>query len=155
MTEGKEKTASRLDGDSRKVVLAATWLVVALGLAAFAMGVPGLLLVGEWAGLAPRMRWLVPVVLDAGLLIMALAAVVRRARRESATFAMAALGTLTALSVAAQIAHVVVPARGMITGEVVVGAVIAAVAPLSVFVATHVLLDLAIAPAPAPRRKRK
>lgn len=145
---------ARLQADSRPVVLAATWLVALLAGAAFVMGVPGLLLVGEWAGLPRRLRPLVPVVLDAGLVVMALAAVVRRARSESAAFAMGALAVLTALSVSAQVAHVVVPAAA-ITGEVVGGAVAAAVAPLTVFAATHVLLDLAIAPAPARRRVRK
>lgn len=145
---------ARLQADSRPVVLAATWLVVLLAAAAFVMGVPGLLLVGEWAGLPKHLRPLVPVVLDAGLVVMALAAVVRRARRESATFALSTLAVLTSLSVSAQVAHVVVPAAA-ITGEVVGGAVAAAVAPLVVFASTHVLLDLAIAPALTRRRTRK
>lgn len=151
-----EATAApaRLQADSRPVVLAATWLVAGLAGAAFVMGVPGLLLVGEWAGLPRHLRPLVPVVLDAGLVVMAVAAVVRRARRESAAFAMGSLAVLTALSVSAQVAHVVVPAAA-ITGEVIGGAVAAAVAPLVVFASTHVLLDLAIAPAPARRRARK
>lgn len=144
---------ARLQADSRPVVLAATWLVALLAAGAFVMGVPGLLLVGEWAGLPRHLRPLVPVVLDAGLVVMALAAVVRRARRESAAFALGVLGVLTALSVTAQVAHVIVPAE-VVTGEVIGGAVAAAVAPLVVFASTHVLLDLAIAPAPT-RRTRK
>lgn len=144
---------ARLRGDSRPVVLTATVLVGVLALAAFVMGVPGLLIVAEWAGLEGWLRYLVPVVLDAGLVISALAAVVARARFEPARLPRLTLASLTALSVAAQVAHVAVPADG-VSPEVVGGAVISMMAPLVVLLATEMLLSLAIAP-PVKRGGRK
>ena len=149
-----ETAPTRLRADSRPVVLTATALIGVLAVAAFLVGVPGLLLVAEWIGLPRALRPLVPIIFDVGLVIYALAAVVRRARGESARFALSALACLTALSVLAQVAHVLVPAV-TVTGEVIGGAVAAAVAPLMVFASTHTLLDLAIAPAPQRRRARR
>ena len=144
---------TRLRGDSRPVVLTATVLVGVLALAAFVMGVPGLLIVAEWAGLEGWLRYPVPVVLDAGLVISALAAVVARARYEQARLPRPTLASLTAPSVAAPVAHVAVPADG-VSPEVVGGAVISMMAPLVVLLATEMLLSLAIAP-PVKRSARK
>lgn len=140
---------SRLHGDSRGVVLVATWLVGLLAAVGFVIGVPGLVEVASWAGLTGWLRFGIPVVLDAGLVIFALAAVVRRARRESAVFALTVLGVLTVLSVAAQVGHVILPAEY----HPVAGSLVAAMAPLTVFAATHTLLDLAIAPAVKHHRR--
>lgn len=144
------RQAARLQPDSRPVVLTATWLVTLLVVAAFVMGARGLASVGGWAGLTGWQAWLVPVVLDVGLGIAALAAVVARARQEPARLARVLLVGLTSLSVVAQVAHVVLPAHRF-DAQTVLGAVIAAAAPLTVLAATEVLLSLAIAP---PVRQR-
>ncbi len=147
------RPVARLQPDSRPVVLVATWLVGLLALAAFVMGARGLAQVGAWAGLVGWQVWLVPVVLDAGLGVAALAAVVARARQEPARLARTLLVALTSLSVTGQFAHVLLPAA-QITAQLVVGAVIAAAAPLTVLASTEVLLSLAIAP-PVRRKTTK
>jgi len=147
------RPAVRLQADSRGVVLLATWLVGALALTAFVAGAQGLAEVATWARLEGWRSWLVPVLLDVGLAIAALASVVARGRQETARLASSFLAGLTALSVLGQVAHVLVPAE-RIDVTVVVGATIAAAAPLTVLVATEVLLGLAIAP-PVRRRARR
>jgi len=148
-----ERPAARLQPDSRPVVLLATWLVGLLALAAFVMGARGLAQVGAWAGLAGWQVWLVPVVLDVGLGVAALAAVVSRARREPARLARTLLVSLTSLSVTGQVAHVLLTTE-RVTTQLIVGAVIAAAAPLTVLASTEVLLSLAIAP-PVRRKASK
>jgi len=148
-----ERPAARLQPDSRPVVMLATWLVGLLALAAFVMGARGLAQVGAWAGLAGWQVWLVPIVLDIGLGVAALAAVVARARQEPARLARVLLVALTSLSVAGQVAHVLLPAE-RISSQLIVGAVTAAAAPLTVLASTEVLLSLAIAP-PVRRKASK
>lgn len=143
----------RIQPDSRAVVLTVTWLVGLLAVASFAAGVPGLLAVGRWAQLPDLMTWLVPVLLDGGLVVMALTATVRRARGESARFAFGWLAGLTAASMAGQVAHVL-SEPSAVPWQAVAGALLAASFPALVFASTHSLLDLAVAPAPAKRAGR-
>lgn len=144
---------TRLQADGRPIILTVTWLVGLLALASFAAGVPGLIAVGRWAQIGP-MAYLVPVLLDGGILVMALTSVVKRGRGESAAFAWSLLGALTVASMGAQIAHVLSePSVGPWTA--IAGAALAASFPALVFGSTHALLDLAIAPAPAKRNTRR
>lgn len=140
--------SSRLDGDSRQLVTIVIWLTATLAAISFFAGVPGLYTVGVWSGLPGVMPALVPLMLDGGLVIFGLIAIVRRARRETARFAWMMLTILTLLSVTSQVAHVIAAAGMSIRLETVIGAVVAAAFPAVVFAATHSLLDLAIAPAP-------
>lgn len=147
-----DRAPARIQPDSRPVVLAATWLVAGLALVSFILGVPGLVAVAEWAGLPPVLRWGVPLMLDAGLVVMALVATVRRARGESAKFAWTVLTALTVASMGVQVAHVAAaPGEGW---QVAVGMALAASFPAVVFASTHSLLDLAVAPAPARKVRR-
>lgn len=147
--------ATRLRGDARPILICAVVLVSLLFLASFAMGVPGLLDAATWARLSGWERALVPVVLDLGMLISAVASVVARARHESPVLPRVSMGALAGISVAAQVVHVIT-ATG--PGEehlrVVVGVAIAVAAPVWVLVTTEMLLSLAIAP-PARRAGAK
>ena len=140
-------TSTRLHGDTRTLVVGVTALVAALGIVSFTAGVPGLMAVGAWALLPGWMSALVPVIVDGGILVFSLVAVVRRARHEGAVFAWSCLAILTLGSVAAQVAHVLLES-GAVTATAVAGAVVAGAFPSVVFASTHAILDLAIAPAP-------
>ena len=137
-------SASRIDPDTRTVVVLTVSLVGALGAVSFAVSFAGLVAVAEWAELPHWLRWAVPVFVDGALLAYTLAILVQRARGESTRFSWAALGTFTLVSVGANAAHV------LGTGDVadwrtLVGAGLAALAPLGVLAATHTVADLAIA----------
>ena len=139
-----EARASRIDPDTRAVVVATVALVASLGAVSFAVSFAGLVAVAEWAELPPWLRWAVPVFVDGALLAYTLAILVQRARGESTRFSWAALGTFSLVSVGANAAHV------LGTGDVadwrtLVGAGLAALAPLGVLAATHTVADLAIA----------
>ncbi|QCB93282.1 DUF2637 domain-containing protein [Cellulomonas shaoxiangyii] len=135
---------SRIDPDTRAVVVLTVALVATLGAVSFAVSFAGLVAVAEWAELPRWLRWAVPVFVDGALLAYTLAILVQRARGESTRFSWAALGTFTLVSVGANAAHV------LGTGDVadwrtLVGAGLAALAPLGVLAATHTVADLAIA----------
>lgn len=140
-------TSTRLHGDTRKLVIFVTGLVAILGIVSFTAGIPGLMAVGEWALLPGWMSALVPVIVDGGILVFSLVAVVRRARGEGSFFAWSCLAILTLGSVAAQVAHVLL-GSGSVVATAIAGAVVAGAFPSVVFASTHAILDLAIAPAP-------
>ncbi|KQT98365.1 hypothetical protein [Sanguibacter sp. Leaf3] len=145
---------TRLQADGRPIILTVTWLVGLLALASFAAGVPGLVAVGRWALLPGPMAFLVPVLLDGGILVMSLVATVNRARGDRSAFAWSVLGALTLASMGAQIAHVLSePSAGPWTA--IAGAALAASFPALVFGSTHALLQIALAPAPAKRNARR
>ena len=137
-------SASRIDPDTRTVVVLTVSLVGALGAVSFAVSFAGLVAVAEWAELPHWLRWAVPVFVDGALLAYTLAILVQRARGESTRFSWAALGTFTLVSVGANAAHVL--GTGDVTDwRTLVGAGLAALAPLGVLAATHTVADLAIA----------
>lgn len=119
----------------------------------FALGALGLHWAGLLAGLPSTMAWGVPVIIDGGLCVFALAAAHRRAQGQPSLFAWMALGLLTASSMGLQVAHVV---ETMPPGTPqVIGAAVAAAFPLLVFASTHVILEMAIGPAPARSAARR
>ncbi|TGY78647.1 DUF2637 domain-containing protein, partial [Cellulomonas shaoxiangyii] len=92
---------SRIDPDTRAVVVLTVALVATLGAVSFAVSFAGLVAVAEWAELPRWLRWAVPVFVDGALLAYTLAILVQRARGESTRFSWAALGTFTLVSVGA------------------------------------------------------
>lgn len=137
-------STTRIDPDTRPVVVATTGLVAFLGMVSFTVSFTGLSAVAQWAALPPSLRWTVPVFVDGALLAYTLAVLVQRARGESARFSWTVLGAFTAVSVAANAAHVL--GVGTVGDwRTYAGAVIAAISPLGVFAATHTLASLAIA----------
>lgn len=146
------QTPARIHPDHPVLVRGVVAAVGLLAVTSFIAGVPGLLHVAEWAELPVSLRWVVPVLLDGALLIYGAVVVVQRARREPARFAWGVLASLTAASVAAQVAHVLAgtDARGW---QVIVGACLAGSFPALVFASTHTVLGLAVAPAPTRKRR--
>jgi uncharacterized membrane protein len=101
----------------------------------------------------------VPIVVDATILVYAVAASVQRARGESTTLSWVAVGFFTAVSVTANAAHVLAPGGvfAPVNGTVMFGAFLAAIMPVSLFFATETTVKLAVAPvygSVAQRRRR-
>lgn len=134
-------------------------LVAVLAVASFTLSFLGLIQAAGWAGIPEQLRWLVPIVVDATILVYAVAASVQRARGESTTLSWVAVGFFTAVSVAANAAHVLAPGGvfAPVNGTVVFGAFLAAIMPVSLFFATETTVKLAVAPvygSVAQRRRR-
>jgi len=151
--------SSRIEPDSRTMVLLSLTLVGVLAAASFTLSFLGLIQAAAWAGIPEMLRWLVPVVVDSTILVYAVAASVQRARGESTTLSWMAIGFFTLVSVLANGAHVLAPvgvARD-VDSTVIFGAFLAAIMPVSLFFATETTVNLVVAPAygsVAQRRKR-
>lgn len=124
--------------------------VVIAGVVAFAISFAALYEVAEWLGLPPFMWWAVPVFIDLAILVYAASVLVHKARGERTWPSWAALGIFTTLSVFANAAHAwshthEQPWQGL------VGAIIAGMVPVAIFVATEQLSRVAVED-PASRR---
>jgi hypothetical protein len=91
------------------------------------------------------LAFLVPVVIDASVLVYGLVALVLRARGRSSVWAWTLMFGFTVVSIGANAAHAydVDPAV-----KVLVGVVLVALAPLSVLTSTHALASLVVADGP-------
>lgn len=136
-------TARRVNPDDGRFIRLVVGGVVIAGVVAFAISFSALYQVAEWLGIPPYMWWAVPVFIDLAILVYAGSVLVHKARGESTWASWAALGTFTALSVFANAAHAW-SAPHDVAWQAVVGAVIAGMVPVAIFVATEQLSRVAV-----------
>lgn len=140
-------TPSRINPDSRAVLVVATVATAALALVSFLLSFNGLADAAAWANVPGWLAWAIPAYVDGAILVYTLAALVFRARGESARLEWAALGVFAALSVAANGVHAWETAPAGLRATL--GVLLAALAPVSVVLTTHTIARLIVAP-PAP-----
>jgi hypothetical protein len=101
-TETPQPTVAESDLKSvARLKTFAAWVLVVLGLVAFAASTPGLVAAGELGRLG-KLAWAVPLVVDGGLVFMAVAGMIRRAETgRVAVLPAVAVAVLTAVSVGA------------------------------------------------------
>lgn len=150
---------SRIEPDSRTMVMLSLTLVGVLAVASFTLSFLGLIQAAAWAGIPEYLRWLVPIVVDSTILVYAVAASVQRARGESTALSWMAVGFFTLVSVLANGAHVLAPSGEIaeMNSTIIFGAFLAAIMPVSLFFATETTVNLVVAPpfgSVAQRRKR-
>ncbi|MHA7209534.1 DUF2637 domain-containing protein [Arthrobacter sp. MDT1-65] len=138
----------RIEADGPVFIRLSMALVAVLAVASFSLSFLGMIQAAAWAGIPEDLRWLVPVVVDSTILVYTVAATVQRARGENTRISWVAVGIFTAVSVAANAAHVIAPegAPQDITPSVAFGALLAGIMPISLFFATHTTVQLAVAP---------
>ncbi|WDS51691.1 membrane protein [Microbacterium phage Barnstormer] len=140
-------TTSRINPDSRAVLVVATVATAALALVSFLLSFNGLADAATWANVPGWLAWAIPAYVDGAILVYTLAALVFRARGESARLEWTALGVFAALSVAANGVHAWATAPAWL--QATLGVLLAALAPVSVVITTHTIARLVVAP-PAP-----
>jgi hypothetical protein len=128
--------------DGRFIRLVVAGVVIA-GLVAFAISFTALYEVAEWLGIPPFMWWAVPVFIDLAILVYAASVLVHKARGEQTWPSWAALATFTALSVFANASHSLSSPQA-VPWQGVVGAIIAGMVPVAIFVATEQLSRVAV-----------
>lgn len=141
-------STSRINPDSRAVLVVATVATAALALVSFLLSFNGLADAASWANVPSWLAWAIPAYVDGAILVYTLAALVFRARGESARLEWTALGVFAALSVAANGVHAWTAAPAML--QVTLGVLLAALAPVSVVITTHTIARLVVAPVAAP-----
>ncbi|RAN79324.1 hypothetical protein B5P43_15555 [Bacillus sp. SRB_336] len=135
------KRAARILPDSRLFAYVVVASVIAIFLASAAVSFQGQAALAEtYMHLTGPTRFLVPVIIDASLLVYAASALVRRARGESVRLAVAASAFWMAVSITANVVHALQPA------SVIVGAALAALAPIAILMSSVTIESLLVAP---------
>ncbi|MGP9584994.1 DUF2637 domain-containing protein [Micrococcaceae sp. AOP34-BR2-30] len=142
--------AKRINPDDGRFIRFVVAGVVIAGVVAFAISFAALYEVAEWLGLPPFMWWTVPVFIDLAILVYAASVLVHKARGERTWPSWAALGIFTTLSVFANAAHAWSHTHEQ-SWQGFVGAIIAGMVPVAIFVATEQLSRVAVED-PASRR---
>lgn len=114
----------------------------------------GLVWVAAQQQLAPEWRWITPIMIDVPIVVMTVAGIVFRQRRDTTWLVNAGAVLLTAISSAANFLHTVSIA-GLGTFEAWIGATINALAPWLVLLTTEVLGALITRPRREDREARR
>lgn len=146
MNRTNNRPAVRIAADSRPVLVFTVVLTVAVALASFALSFASLRDAALWGRVPESLAFLVPVVIDASVLVYGLVALVLRARGSSSAWAWTLMLGFTVVSIGANDAHAYDVGPELRT---IVGVVLVALAPLSVLTSTHALASLVVANAPA------
>jgi hypothetical protein len=145
-TQPTARPAVRIAADSRPVLVFTVVLTVAVALASFALSFASLRDAALWGKVPEALAFLVPVVIDASVLVYGLVALVLRARGSSSAWAWTLMLGFTVVSIGANAAHAYDVGPELRT---IVGVVLVALAPLSVLTSTHALASLVVAHTPA------
>jgi hypothetical protein len=140
------RTVVRIAADSRPVLAFTVVLTLAVALASFALSFASLRDAALWGRVPEGLAFLVPVVIDASVLVYGLVALVLRARGRSSAWAWTLMFFFTVVSIGANAAHAYDVGPELRT---IVGVVLVALAPLSVLTSTHALASLVVADIPA------
>ncbi|MFD2027622.1 DUF2637 domain-containing protein [Promicromonospora aerolata] len=99
------RTAVRIAADSRPVLVFTVVLTLAVALASFALSFASLRDAALWGRVPESLAFLVPVVIDASVLVYGLVALVLRARGRSSAWAWTLMFGFTVVSIGANAAH--------------------------------------------------
>jgi hypothetical protein len=146
MNRPTARTVVRIAADSRPVLAFTVVLTLAVALASFALSFASLRDAALWGRVPEGLAFLVPVVIDASVLVYGLVALVLRARGRSSAWAWTLMFFFTVVSIGANAAHAYDVGPELRT---IVGVVLVALAPLSVLTSTHALASLVVADVPA------
>ncbi|MFI2361895.1 DUF2637 domain-containing protein [Promicromonospora sp. NPDC019610] len=133
---------ARIAADSRPVLVFTVILTIAVALASFALSFASLRDAALWGRVTEPIAFLVPVVIDASVLVYGLVALVLRDRGRSAAWAWTLMFGFTIVSIGANAAHAYDVGPELRT---IVGVVLVALAPLSVLTSSHALGSLVVA----------
>lgn len=140
------RPAARIAANSRPVLYVTVATTAAVALASFALSFASLRDAALWGRVPEPLAFLVPVVIDASVLVYGLVALVLRARGRSSAWAWTLMLGFTVVSIGANAAHAYDVGPQL---QAVVGVVLVALAPLSVLTSTHALASLVVADEPA------
>lgn len=139
--------AARISPDSRPIAFGAAGLASAIYLGAFATSFFGQSSLAAYMLIPPQLQYVAPAVVDLALILFTLATLVRRSRGESTLITNLATGFWTAVSIAANIFHVLIPAgpQASWTAGGYAGAALSALMPIAALGASLVIENVLIA----------
>ncbi|GAB2701870.1 hypothetical protein BKA24_001753 [Microbacterium marinum] len=131
---------ARFNPDHVGIYMAVNWGVVIVTVAAVLVSWQGLTAVAAWMLIPPVFAWIVPVMLDVTIVVFTIGVLPRKARGESTWLLALGAYLLTAISAAANFAHVVLESpAGTPELQRYAGASLAALAPMLILLTTEVL----------------
>ncbi|AQX81551.1 hypothetical protein BWO91_17680 [Plantibacter flavus] len=136
----------------RSVALArmALWGTIVVGIAAMIMSVAAQIEIAEWMMLQAPVTWLLPVVIDGSIVVLSVVATHQRANGRSTRLSWMAVAFYSVVSVVVNALHVITefPSIEERWGllQMIVGAVIAAVMPLTIYIVTHSMIGMLVEP---------
>lgn len=137
------RTGHRINPDDRRFIMMVTVGTVIAGLVAFAISFVALMEVAAWLGLPSWMHWAIPAFIDVAILVYAASILVHKARGEPTWKSWFMLGSFTALSVVANVAHALSHEQ-QTQWQSIIAAVIAGMVPFAIFAATEQLASMAV-----------
>ncbi|QWY81876.1 membrane protein [Microbacterium phage Honk] len=135
---------ARINPDSLGALVVSVTLTALLAGVSFLLSFNGLSDAATWANVPAWLAWGIPAYVDGAILVYTVAALIFRARGESARLAWASLALYASLSVAANGVHAWDAAPEEL--KAALGVVLAALAPVAVLLTTHTLARLIVAP---------
>lgn len=142
-TSGGRRGSDRINPDSITTLWLTVGLVCFLAVASFMVSFTGLHEVAAWAGLPVWLRWAVPVFIDVAILAYTMAVLIHRHRGERTWASWVSLAGFTFFSMVANGAHALSIGHPDDVQRII-GAAVAALAPVAVFAATEQLGRLVI-----------
>lgn len=143
----RPKTA-RIDPDDRRVLYVVLTLVLVVAAAAGAASFAGQTAMGPYTGLPPVLYPVIPMFIDLPIMVVSFLIPIFRARGESVTTSWVMLSTLTGLSSAINVVHVLtsqgVLDGGTLTVETLTGCVVMGLAPIVIMIAFEETVRLAV-----------
>lgn len=142
---------ARISPDSRPIAYGAAGVAAAIYSGAFVSSFFGQASLAAYMLIPHDLQYVVPAVVDLGLILFTLATLVRKSRGESTVLTNMATGFWTLVSITANIFHVLIPAgpQSSWTAGTFAGAALSALMPLAALGASLVIENVLIAQ-PAP-----
>ncbi len=139
--------AARISPDSRPIAYGAAGLATLIYLGAFATSFFGQASLAAYMLIPQQLQYVAPAVVDLALILFTLATLVRKSRGESTLVANLATGFWTAVSIGANVSHVLIPAGPPTswTAGIYAGAALSALMPLAALGASLVIENVLIA----------
>lgn len=134
----------RINPDSIGILWVTVVILAFLQLCSFMVSFAGLSEVANWVGIPTWMSWTIPAFIDVSIIGYSLAVLIQRSRGESTRLAWSALLFFTAVSIFTNGAHALSIPQS-VEWQGIVGAGVAALSPIGVFMATEVIGQLIIA----------
>jgi hypothetical protein len=135
---------ARIDPDDRRVLYVVLGLVLIVALAAGIASYAGQTAMGPYTGLPSTLYFVIPLFIDLPIMVVSFLIPIFRARAESVLTSWIMLGTLTALSSAINVVHVLGANAGTLNVNTLTGCVIMGLAPIVIMIAFEETVRLAV-----------
>lgn len=135
---------ARVDPDDRRVLYVVLALVLVVSAAAGVASFAGQTAMGQYTGLPPWLYFVIPLFIDLPIMVVSFLIPIFRARGERVVTSWIMLGTLTGLSSAINVVHVLDVNGGTLSVNTITGCVVMGLAPIVIMISFEEVVRLAV-----------